>query len=922
MNNFEILNYEYPDLAKLCTYAESYVYSDPVSSIIKLRTFCEEVVNIIYRCQRFYYEDRWTYFDCLESTEFKNNIDESVLKKFHAIRIKGNSAVHKSLGSSEDALWLLREAYALACWFNALYSKSESTPCKEFVKPIDHGIKIDKLKETIKELEDAVFKEKEKNRLVSLNHSISDKESTSNFKAANEQIAIQMNFSDEEINKRIDIEEIYSEYSLTDEQKKLVQKLKQFLSSKDQNLFLLKGYAGTGKTFILKGLTDYFELIGRSYRLSAPTGKAARVISEKTKKQAYTIHKTIYSNKDIKEYKTANTDGSETYKFYYDLNVNEDSATTVYIIDEASMVSDIYSEGEFFRFGSGLLLKDLLKYVNLDNNDHDKKIIFIGDNAQLPPIGMSFSPALDEKYLRDKHLLQVTSYELTEVVRQSKGSGILQNAIEIRTALKDVVFNKLDINTSFEDIEHIEHQELMDKYLKSCDSKINAESIIIAHSNVSVSEYNRRVREYFFPNQPLLAPGDKIMSLINMAFTDFMLANGDFLLVKEVASESEKRQVRLRRRDENSEKILEIDISLVFRDVVLGFKDSEDNTHFFHCKIIENLLYSDKANLSSDEHKALYVDFLIRHKHLKAGTKEFKDTLRMDPYFNPMRVKFGYAITCHKAQGSEWNHVFVNCQHSNNTLNSDYFRWLYTAITRASKNLYLLDEPHVKPTSSMTRAGGVFEELISNTSNLTISTSRVDNATARECFGIEPGNSFLLTLLNSVSNAIVSDCIDIVDIQHKQYQEAYFFSDGKDRARINIYYNAKQEISNISWQEKSVLSDKLVGLLASLHHQKISLKPVYYQETNEKCFEFTEPFLEEFYMQLKSILKDHNINIDDISSHQWLEKYMFSRNDEIASFDFYYNGKKQFTRFMEQKKNSTSVSLIRDLNKILSSELG
>src|SRR5690606_15610368 len=154
------------------------------------------------------------------------------------------------------------------------------------------------------------------------------------------------------------------------------------------------------------------------FRISAPTGRAAKVISQKTKHKAYTIHKSIYSSKDLKEFKVKEEDGTETYKFYYDLKNNEDPANTVYIIDESSMLSNVYSEGEFFRFGSGFLFKDLINYINFDNNDHNKKVIFIGDNAQLPPVNMNFSPALDKKYLQENCNLVSCEFELTEVVRQ------------------------------------------------------------------------------------------------------------------------------------------------------------------------------------------------------------------------------------------------------------------------------------------------------------------------------------------------------------------------------------------------------------------------------------------------------------------------------------------------------------------------
>lgn len=919
MSNFEVLNQQYPELSRLGSLAESYVYSDPASAVVKLRIFSEKLVNLIYRYQRFHQEERWSYFDRLENPEFKDNVDRNIVKKLHAIRVKGNNAAHKDSLTSNDALWLLEESYYVACWFKKLYMGSGAMECGEFIRPVDEGMRINQLQETIKELEEVIVQEREQNRFAIINQPDADVQQTYQFREANIHIAEQMNLNDTEIVKRIGLDEIYAEYELTNEQEELVQELKQFLSDHGRHLFLLKGYAGTGKTFVVKGLTDYFDLTDRSYRLAAPTGKAARVISEKTNKDAYTIHKTIYSNKDIKEYKTANTDGSETYKFYYDLNVNEDPATTVYIIDEASMISDIYSEGEFFRFGTGHLLKDLLRFINLDNNDHDKKIIFIGDSAQLPPIGMIFSPALDAKYLHDTHLLQSTEYELTEVVRQAQDSGVLQNAIAIRTALKDKVFNRLDIDTNFNDVIHIEHQDLMNRYLESCGNRINGESIIIAYSNASVSEYNRRVREHFFPNQPMMAPGDKVMSLINIAFDDLMISNGDFGLVKEVAPHAETRGVTIRRKAEDSDEVIEIRISLVFREAVLGFNDSEGKARFFRCKIIENLLYSDKAQLTSDEHKALYVDFRMRRPELTPGTKEFKDALRMDPYFNPMRVKFGYAITCHKAQGSEWNQVFVNCQHNNTALSAEYFRWLYTAMTRTSKNLYLLDEPHIKSTTGLKGVGSIFDlSMDTFTDAPTKSSERFPDDLVQR-LGIQKENDFLMGILSAVYEAVLPHNIEIVELHQNPYQEAYFFSDGTERCRINIYYNSKQQVGKITPQEMNAFSQKLVDLLGKLQQKKVMTQAIIHSSNN---FTFSEQFLEDFYNQLNSALEPHGIKISTKTSHEWMENYVFSKGNDFATFSIWYNGKHKFTRFMEKPKECTSPQLVQEIKQVLTSELG
>lgn len=299
---------------------------------------------------------------------------------------------------------------------------------------------------------------------------------------------------------KISLSLFFQKYNLTNSQKELVKRLEVFIeaSSKEQNVFLLKGYAGTGKTFITKGLTEYLKEIERTFILAAPTGKATKVIANKTQNDAFTIHKTIYSKNDIKEYKDNEND--KTFKFYFDIKVNNYQNDTIYIIDEASsMISNKYAEPEFFRFGSGFLLQDLIKFINLDCNDYNKKIIFIGDNAQLPPIGMKFSPALDKKYLHKEFKLCIEEYELTEVVRQKSNSGILKNTIPIRESLLNNTFNELDINVDYNDISHLDHEDFLDAYIKVSNNEINEDTIVIAYSNASVKEYNEKIREYFFP---------------------------------------------------------------------------------------------------------------------------------------------------------------------------------------------------------------------------------------------------------------------------------------------------------------------------------------------------------------------------------------------------------------------------------------
>lgn len=688
----------------------------------------------------------------------------------------------------------------------------------------------------------------------------------------------------------INLSLFFQKYNLTNSQSELVSKLEAFIDAPNssQNVFLLKGYAGTGKTFITKGLTEYLKEIRRTFILAAPTGKAAKVIANKTQNEAYTIHKTIYSTHDVKEYKENEDD--KTFKFYFDLQVNNDPNNTIYIIDEASMISNVYDEPEFFRFGSGFVLQDLLKYINIDCNDHNKKIIFIGDDAQLPPIGMKFSPALDTQYLKQTFNLLVSKYELTEVVRQKSDSGILKNAVPIRKSLANQIFNQLDIATNYNDVSHVEHADFLNTYLTQCNNRIDQDTIVIAFSNASVKEYNDKIREHFFPgNANNIIVNDKVLVVSNNANYAIFISNGDFGIVQEVSYKPEVKHIITKNGTINE--------TLYFRDVTILFYDINGIPYSVKCKIIENLLYSDKPNLSSDKNKALYIDFMMRHPNLKANTKEWKDALKKDPYFNALKIKFGYAITCHKAQGSEWKNVFLNCQTHQSVLNQSYFRWIYTAITRTSEKLFTLDEPHFTPFTKMQQNNIPVQQPIE--------IKIVDESINHE-------SSVQTDLPGSIEDAIYLETkilldqsdIKITDTTHNQYCEQYTLEYNNEICRIKINYNGRNKITKISAIEANTLAKLAVFSLKPLENKTLFLTNII---ENKSQFMFAENFLEEYYNAILNVISNHDIEIIQIEHFNYLERYTFKQNNEVSIIDFYYNGIKQFTR--SQPQNNSSIEL-------------
>ena len=688
------------------------------------------------------------------------------------------------------------------------------------------------------------------------------------------------------------LRETFATYNLTSRQNSLIDELEIFLAD-NSTCFLLKGYAGTGKTFMMKGVTDCLSANKRTFKIAAPTGRAAKVISQKTKHKAYTIHKSIYSSKDLKEFKVKDEDGTETFKFYYDLKNNEDPTNTVYIIDESSMLSNVYSEGEFFRFGSGYLLKDLIAYINFDNNDHNKKIIFIGDNAQLPPVNMNFSPALDSKYLKENCNLESKEFELTEVVRQKADSGILHNATKIRESLKANLFNQLDIETNFKDINKTQHEELLLKYLQACNNTIDDETIIVAYSNSSVKEYNDFVRNHFFPNQQFLTVGDKVILVSNNYNHQKMeLLNGDFGFVKQVSPINESRVIKLKRKN-RVEKTVEIDVRLTFRNTVIAFTDEEQKKQDIECKIIENLLYSHNRDLSSDELKAIYIDFKIRNQKLRAGTKEFKDALRADPYFNSLRIKFGYAVTCHKAQGGEWKNTFLNCKTSMGYFNSSYFRWLYTGITRAKENLFTLDEPHFKIGSNLQPPR--IENIAPRQDIIVLSDEILEMEIPFELPNETP---FLRHIFLAINDILKDANLKISSIRHTNNLEHYTFSQGNENVIFKIHYNNQNKITSIEKPTNSnSFSDGIHSALTQLENKAIILPEEESAESETEIqFEFGKPFLREFYESIKNKIESSNFHISVIEHKDFHEIYEIKKNGFIATYKFWYDRRSIFKK--------------------------
>ena len=451
-------------------------------------------------------------------------------------------------------------------------------------------------------------------------------------------------------------------FSPTACQVKLIDALAEFIfSDEPDNIMLIKGYAGTGKTTMLYLLTQVLSQLKIRSVLLAPTGRAAKVMAGYTKMPAFTIHKKIYRQKTT-------TDGMGHFSLDKNLFKN-----TWFIVDEASMISNEMSENSVF--GSGKLLDDLLEYVYSGENC---RLVLVGDTAQLPPVKLNISPALDSKTLRESGF-SVNEVELKEVVRQAKGSGILTNATEIREKIGEgidiPVF--LPIQTDdFKDVERISGAELIESITTSYNKFGLFETTVVTRSNKRANLFNKGIRGSILFRENEIEKGDLLMVVKNNYYwndenikLDF-IANGDIAEVIKIYKYEELYGFR-------------------FANVCLRFIDYDDIE--LDCKIFLDTLNIESASFSFEQNRQLFDSVSEDYSEIRNKREKWKK-VKENPYFNALQVKYAYALTCHKAQGGQWKVVYVDHGFINEEmLDTEFYRWLYTAFTRPTEKLYLVN---------------------------------------------------------------------------------------------------------------------------------------------------------------------------------------------------------------------------------------
>lgn len=432
------------------------------------------------------------------------------------------------------------------------------------------------------------------------------------------------------------------------------------LEGKKDEVFLLKGFAGTGKTTLVATLVSSLWKVRMSSVLMAPTGRAAKVMSVYSGNKAFTIHKKIYFPKK---------QSGGGIQFVLAPNKHRN---TVFIVDEASMIPDAPADSKLFENGS--LLDDLMYYVH---SGHNCKLILIGDTAQLPPVKLELSPALDENRLSLNYNKEVECLELDEVMRQSDDSGILHNATNLREQLQSEFFEdfKFDLHKYTDIVRLIDGNEIQEAIDSSYSENGKEQTAIIVRSNKRANLYNQNIREriLFLDNE--ISVGDYMMVVKNNYFwlkpnsEAGFIANGDIIEVLELFAIKELYGF----------KFAEVKVKMV----------DYPNQKPFETVLLLDTITAETPSLSYEDGNKLYQEVMKDYAHEKSKYRKFLG-VKNNRFFNALQVKFSYAVTCHKSQGGQWDTVFVEQPYLPNGVDKDYLRWLYTAVTRAERQLYLI----------------------------------------------------------------------------------------------------------------------------------------------------------------------------------------------------------------------------------------
>ena len=661
-----------------------------------------------------------------------------------------------------------------------------------------------------------------------------------------------------------------------------------FIKDEEDSIFILKGYAGTGKTTMLRHIVPAIEKLGKKAMLMAPTGRAAKMLREKSGFGAQTIHKCIYSSKDFSvvchdkdgkvipvatvEKEGMKSHGVDEIHYYFDIKKVEEPYgpnQLVIIVDEASMVGSRKTSGELLHFGTDVLLDDLLTYANTCKGT---KIIFVGDPAQLPPVGDNVSAALDQSYFMAKRI-GVRSYTLTEVLRQDGESAILNNAMKVRNLLNSTERNELTFDIKQGDVEQITQAETIDKFIEQQPLPEIGKAIVVCFSNARVKEYNDHIRERYYPGEKSIVAGDVLQVVRNNYFFQETLYNGDFVKVLSIDGPIATHTAPVWVQRGGKRERVHISIDFVPLTIL-----TESGTEI-KCCIIDNLLKSPEAALSPEQNTALFVDYLIRKRQLskELGIDKLTSDMLGDLYLNAVHAKFGYAITGHKSQGGEWHTAFVDYT-GRKGLDNESLRWVYTATTRASHMLYGVNMPNVTPLSRLK-----FNQITRLSSPLPGALSYADV----ECPLMPNAQSFQKIKCNAIGKELTKSNCKISSIRQMQYADRYEIITPEGPITVDLRYNKDGIYTGHNMLQRNDYSQVVLDAIDSKFDAEYKVD---YQPSTES--------LRKLDSKVTSLCDELGITITNVLCRDWNVTYCLITSGKFSHIQFFYNAKGFITHGM------------------------
>lgn len=673
----------------------------------------------------------------------------------------------------------------------------------------------------------------------------------------------------------------------TNDQLNAIQKLDEFLFN-DTSIFILKGYAGTGKTTLISSLIKEISQLGKEFSVMAPTGRAAKILRDKTG-HGNTIHKSIYNFHSLESINHESEDEADhNFHYHFPINKIDSIKQQILIIDESSMISNVESKNELFTFGTNYLLNDLLTYASINSNQN--KLIFIGDSAQLPPVNDNKSVALDFNYFIGLGLT-VQVAELKEIKRQSDNL-ILKNATSIRNLIETENRSTLTFEYDYTSFIKTNTLDVVQCFTSLFPKPEIGDGIIIAYSNQQCYQYNQSIRKALFPNQRDIVSGDLLLLNNNNYHTyGVELFNGDILKVIDVDQETIIQSAPIWC-IENGNKFRK-EIKIVFRKITIRLPNHPED---ISCLIIDSHLHSIDRELSFNEMRALYINFIIRfneeqknRKNLnlqtfKVGSDEFKNALKNDPFFNALRVKFGYSITCHKSQGGEWKKVFVD-YFGRVSLKTTPLKWCYTATTRGIESLYAINAPNL----------GYFTKLkfapIGRVGTLPNDALYLENIPVSP-FHRENQHKAKSLKYWEVLEKIENSIFRIIDVESREFLERYTIEYGDFLFKIETSHKGSGHFVNkFKVSSNQEIDNQIVNEIEDIFNS------INYTSLNPN-YNASKLFLERLYSEIQFLCEDLNIKITNVIEAKNYVNYYFITDSLCSYIQFYFNDKDVLTTAM------------------------